>query len=245
MKIKFLNNFRKSDKCITLIVIVFTLIWMVSWDGRSLGRHEQQVVKALPSEQVDPEGWKSLFDGKTLTGWKIVRYGGEGVPYVKGGVMVLPKAVNGLMTGVCWVGDSLPVNNYVISYEARRVAGGDIFAGLTFRYGETSASLVFGGWGGIVNGLSSIDGYDASGNETTQFFSFRDNQWYPVQLRVTTDSIRAVVGIEKVVDLATAGKDIHLRDDNLDTGFTLWTYLSTGEIRNIRIKKLGSGNTIN
>jgi hypothetical protein len=59
-----------------------------------------------------------------------------------------------------------------------------------------------------------------------------------VQLRVTTDSIRAVVGTEQVVNLATAGKDIHLREARLDTGFTLWTYLSTGEIRNLRIKKL-------
>ena len=220
------------------MVTVFVLVWMISWESRSQGKYVQQVVKDSPAGQVDPEGWKSLFDGKTLSGWKIVRYGGEGVPYVKNGVIVLPKAVKGLMTGVCWVGDSLPVNNYVICYEARRVEGRDIFAGLTFRYGDTSASFVFGGWGGIVNGLSSVDGYDASGNETTQIFGFRNNQWYQVQLRVTTDSIRAFIGTDPVVDLATAGKDIHLRDEILDTGLTLWTYLSTGEIRNLRIKEL-------
>ena len=187
------------------------------------------------SVQVVPDGWQSLFDGKTLTGWEIVRYGGEGEPYVMDGTLILPK---GSMTGVCWVGDSLPVNNYVIYYEARRVEGQDIFASLTFPYKDTYASLIFGGWGGIVNGLSSIDGYDASENETTQHFSFRDKQWYPVQLYVTTDSIRATVGNEKIVDMATAGKDIHLRSPNLDTGLTLWTYQTTGEIRNLRIRNI-------
>jgi hypothetical protein len=89
-----------------------------------------------------------------------------------------------------------------------------------------------------VNGLSSIDGLDAMENETCQLFSWENNRWYPVQLRVTTDSIRATVGREIIVNLATAGKDIHLRADYLDTGFTFWTYLSTGEIRNIRIRKI-------
>jgi hypothetical protein len=56
-------------------------------------------------------------------------------------------------------------------------------------------------------------------------------------LRVTADSIRAFVGPEQIVNLATAGKEIHLRSESLATGFTLWTYLTTGEIRNLRIKK--------
>ena len=196
-----------------------------------------------PSAQDVPDGWKSLFDGKTLTGWKIVKYVNESEPnepYVLDGKLILPEAVKGLMTGVCWTGDSLPVNNYIIYYEARRVEGRDIFAGLTFPYGDTSASLIFGGWGGIVNGLSSINGYDASENETTQHFSFQNKQWYPVQLYVTPDSIRATVGTEKIVDIATAGKDIHLRSENLDTGLTLWTYQTAGEIRNICIKSLES-----
>ena len=188
--------------------------------------------------QDTPEGWQSLFDGKTLTNWKILQYGGNGKPAVRNGALVLPKPTDGIMTGVCWVGESLPVNNYEVYYEARRVAGSDIFAGFTFPYSETSASIVFGGWGGVVNGLSSINGYDASENETCQRFSWPNDQWYPVQLRVTPDSIRASVGLDIIVDIATAGKDIHLRADYLDTGFTLWTYNTTGEIRNIRIRAI-------
>ena len=221
-----------------IVCFVLALIGMVSWNNRSKGQHEESVMEDMPFVQEIPEGWEALFDGNTLTGWEIVRYGGEGEPYVKNGVLVLPMAVNGLMTGVCWVGDSLPVNNYIIYYEARRTAGYDIFAGLSFPYKDTYASLIFGGWAGIVNGLSCINGYDASENETTRHFSQKDHEWYPVELCVTTDSIRATVGSELIVDIATAGKDIHLRGGLYNTGLTLWTYLTTGEIRNLRIKKL-------
>ena len=228
----------KRGKNITLIISIYVALWMVSWGNMLQGQREQTDAGYFPVMQDDPEGWESLFDGETLTGWEIVRYVGAGEPCVENGVLKLPAASAGVMTGVRWVGKPIPTNNYVIYYEARRVAGNDIFAALTFPYKDTYASLIFGGWGGIVNGLSSVDGFDASENETTQHFSFRDNQWFPVQLRVTTDSIRATVGIEQVVDMATAGKDIHLRDEILDTGLTLWTYLTTGEIRNLRIKRL-------
>ena len=228
----------ERSKCITLIVAVFVVIATVAWDSGSQAQGEPAIAENLSAVHDVPEGWMPLFDGKTLHGWKILRYGGDGEPRVKNGVLVLPVATNTTMTGVCWTGEALPVINYEVYYEARRVAGSDIFAGLTFPYEDTFASLVFGGWGGSVNGLSSIDGLDASQNETTQYFSLRNNYWYPVRLRVTTDSIRAIVGSASVVDIATAGKDIHLRSDLLDTGFTLWNYLSAGEIRNLRIRKI-------
>lgn len=227
-----------KSKFIALIIAAFAVIGFVSWYCKSQEQHETVIIEDIPAAQDIPEGWESLFDGKTLSGWEKVTYGGEGEPYVNNGILILPRAVAGLMTGLCWVGDPLPENNYIICYEARRVEGVDIFAALTFPYGDTSASLIFGGWGGIVNGLSSINGYDASENETTCLFSLTDHVWYQIQLHVTPDSIRATVGNEKVVDLATAGKDIHLRSGNLDTGLTLWSYVSTGEIRNIRIKRL-------
>jgi len=220
-------------KTIGLVVILTILLGSLS-----KGYHRPYVDDNLTVWQDIPDGWISLFDGKTLTNWKILQYGGNGKPAVRNGVLVLPKPTDGVMTGVCWVGDPLPVVNYEVYYEARRVAGSDIFGALTFPYYDTYASLIFSGWSGVVNGLSSIDGYDASENETSQRFSLTDNRWYPVQLRVTSDSIRATVGLDMIVDIATTGKDIHLRADYLDTGFTLWTYLSTGEIRNLRIRTI-------
>jgi len=233
------ENNRTVPFVMLLIVVLTTAICVVPLCSMSL--RQSEIVADGNSQntlQDIPEGWQSLFDGKTLDNWQILRYGGNGEPHVKNGVLVLPKPTDGIMTGVCWVGESLPVNNYEVYYEARRVAGSDIFAGFTFLYDDTSASIVFGGWGGVVNGLSSIDGYDASENETCQRFSWQNDRWYPVQVRFTPDSIRASVGLDIIVDLATKGKDIHLRADYLDTGFTLWTYNSTGEIRNIRIRRI-------
>ena len=222
---------------------LIAIIWVVAgmdWLGcRPQKQREQPVVEDMPEIVQDiPEGWEPLFDGKTLTGWEIVRYGGEGEAYVKDGALVLPMATSGLLTGVIWVGDSLPVDNYIIYYEARRVEGHDIFAGLSFPYKDTFASLIIGGWAGIVNGLSCINGYDASDNETTHHRALSNHIWYPVELRVTTDSISVDIGTEHVFDLATAGKHIHLRPGSYTENLTLWTYLSTGEIRNFRIKKL-------
>ena len=220
------------------ILLSYCLVFMVSCGSRQQAQQREQSVVEETPEQVVPDGWEPLMDGKTLNGWEIVYYGGEGEPYVKNGILTLPMAISGTSTGVEWIGDPLPVNNYAIYYEARRVEGNDIFGGLTFPYGETFATLIISGWGGIVSGLSSIDGYDASENETTKHVYFRDNQWYPVYLRVTSDSIRAVVDTVKVVDLATAGKRIHLRGGTNASSFTLTSYRSTGEIRNMRIKRL-------
>ena len=235
--------------CIILVVTVFVVILQISCSSRTQERHNagaadptaegnRSVTDDSSVEQIVPDGWEPLMDGTTLAGWQIVRYGGEGEPYVSKGSLFLPMAVNGLMTGVCWAGDPFPANNYVIYYEARRMEGNDIFAGLSFPYGDTFATLVVGGWGGSVCGLSSIDGNDASENETTKHIYFKDKQWYSVQLRVTTDSIRAVIDTIQVVDIATAGKRIHLRNGTSVSGLTLSSYLTTGEIRNLRIKRL-------
>ena len=216
---------------------VIAVMLLVSCGG-SRSQKQQTVAEEAPYVQEVPEGWESLMDGNTLAGWEVVRYGGEGEPYVKNGILTLPMATSGMSTGVCWVGDALPVNNYEIYYEAMRVEGNDIFGGLSFPYRDTFATLIIGGWAGIVAGLSCIDGRDASQNETTKHVYFRDKQWHPVHLRVTPDSIRAFVDTVKVVDIATAGKKIHLRSGTLATSLTLSTYLTTGEIRNIRIKRL-------
>ena len=212
---------------------IFILICFMLASLTMLGQAKQSFAHDLT------DGWKPLFDGKTLSGWKIVRYGGEGKPRVRKGALILPKAKkDGLMTGVCWIGDALPAINYEIYYEARRTEGSDIFAALTFPHAESYITLIFGGWRGVINGLSCIDGYDASENETTQRFSLKNNEWHPVYLRVTTDSIRATVGKEHIVNISTAGKEFSLRHELLNTGLTFWTYLSTGEIRNIRFRNI-------
>ncbi len=220
-----------------LNIMLLITIGMIGCRHSTTGQKQSSDVDE-PEKQIIPEGWQSLLDPDTLSRWEIVRAGGEGEPYMHKGTLILPMAVNGLTTGVRWVGEPLPVNNYAIYYEARRTVGHDIFAGISFPYDDTFATLVVGGWAGSVCGLSSIDGYDASENETTKHIYFKDKQWYPVWLRVTPDSIFATIDTVQVVNIATAGKRIHLRGGTLASSLTLTTYLSTGEIRNLRIKRL-------
>ena len=59
------------------------------------------------------------------------------------------------------------MSDYEVTLEAMRVDGNDFFCGMTFPAGKDPCTLIVGGWGGTVVGLSSINGMDASENETT------------------------------------------------------------------------------
>lgn len=118
----------------------------------------------------DEPSWKPLFDGKTLDGWKITNFGGEGEVTVEDGSIILEYGSS--LTGITYDG-TFPKTNYEITLEARRLDGTDFFCGMTFPVAESHCSLILGGWGGAVVGLSSIDGHDASENETTQYKKFR------------------------------------------------------------------------
>ena len=67
--------------------------------------------------------------------------------------------------------------------------GIDFFCGLTFPVKEDFCSFIVGGWAGAVVGLSTIDGLDASENETTKLMRFEKDEWYKIKLRVTFEKI--------------------------------------------------------
>ncbi len=173
----------------------------------------------------------SLFDGKTLGQWKITDFGGQGDVYVKDGAIFLE--IGSDMTGVTWAGPLIRTN-YEITLEAMRVSGSDFFCGLTFPVGDKPCSLILGGWGGVVCGLSNIDYYDAADNETTQIVSFEDGQWDHVRLRITPDRIQAWLDDEELVNLETANRHIDTRSEmDLSQPLGIATWQTTGAIRNI------------
>ncbi len=71
----------------------------------------------------------SLFNGKTLDGWKITQYGTEGPVLVSDGKIILNYGDG--CTGVTWERD-FPKVNYEVTLEARRTVGNDFFCGITF-----------------------------------------------------------------------------------------------------------------
>src|SRR5262245_28132027 len=79
---------------------------------------------------ADKTDWKSLFDGKTLDGWKQTEYGGGNEATIENGVIVIPMGER--LSGITYTGGDVPKVNYEIELEARRTSGTDFFVGLTF-----------------------------------------------------------------------------------------------------------------
>lgn len=190
------------------------------------------------SKTAEPAGKvRSLFDGKTLNNWKSTRFGGEGDVTVKDGTIVLDMGAD--MTGITWSGGALPTNNYEISLDAMRLEGNDFFCGLTFPVDKSSCSLIVGGWGGGVVGLSSIDGFDASENSTTEYVSFESNKWYAIRLRVTPNRIQAWIDNEKLVDHDTTDQELSVRAEvDLSRPLGVATWSTRGALRNIKLTTL-------
>ena len=182
--------------------------------------------------------WKPIFDGKTLAGWKVTEFGGGGEVAVKDGQLLL--AAGNDLTGVNFTG-AMPKMNYELALEAQRAEGGDFFCGLTFPYGEGSCTFVIGGWGGSLVGLSSINGDDASENETTKFKKFEKGRWYKIRVRVTPEKIEAWIDDEQMLDVETKGKKIGMRAGEIEMSKPcgIATFRTRAALREIRLRPLG------
>lgn len=185
-----------------------------------------------------PEGWVSLFDEETLDGWEISQFGTQGIVKVLDGNLLLRMGDG--CTGVTYTED-FPRMNYEVSLEAKKVSGNDFFCGMTFPVDTSYCSLIVGGWGGPVVGISSIDGRDASDNETTTLKKFEKDTWYHIRLKVTPGKIEAWIDDEKLVDFETTGHDLSIRPEVfLSRPFGICSWATTAELRNIRLHKIES-----
>lgn len=141
-------------------------------------------------------------------------------------------------------GKDLPRVNYEIRLEAKRVDGNDFFCGLTFPVKKNSCTLILGGWGGGLTGISSINGFDASENETTDFVSFDNGKWYEVRVVVTDTHIKAWLGDDMLADVDYSEKNIDVRIEmELCKPLGLASFQTVSDIRNFRIRELKPEDT--
>jgi hypothetical protein len=186
-----------------------------------------------------PEG-KELFNGKDLKGWKITDFGGEGETIVTNKEILCKEGAS--LSGVQYTNvNDLYTNNYAVTLEAMKIDGGDFFCALTFPVGDSHCSLILGGWGGGVVGLSSLDGMDASENEFTKYLNFAKNKWYKVRVEVRPTRIKAWIDDgEPVIDADIKDRKVSLRPGaiELQVPFGLSNYQTTSAWRNIRIAPL-------
>lgn len=190
---------------------------------------------AQPMSPTEGDGWRTIFDGKSLKGWQVTDFQEGGHVEVHNGLLVFTKGDP--FVGVNYTNE-MPKLNYEVVLDAMIVSGSDFFCGLTFPVNNSHCSFIVGGWGGSVVGLSSLDGADASENETTQFVSFEPGRWYRIRLRVTEHKIEAWIEQKKVVDVQITGRKLSLRigEIMMSKPFGLASYSTSAAFRQIKIR---------
>ena len=181
-----------------------------------------------------------LFDGTSLDNWERTDFAGKGEVLIdKNGSLVLEMGAE--LSGVHWKGKTaLPKINYEVTLQAKRTMGSDFFCGLTFPFKESHATLILGGGGGSLIGISSLDDFEASENDTGDAYVFEDKKWYDVRLRVTEEKLQVWLDDKMVIDSDVEGRKVSMRFGGIEMSvpFGICTYATTGVIRDIKIKKL-------
>jgi hypothetical protein len=200
----------------------------------------QPAAPAIAPVPSQTNAWLRLFDGATLAGWKITGFAGAGEIEVEDGSIIL--GMGAMLTGIVHT-NPLPNVNYEVTLKAMKIDGTDFFCGLTFPVKDSFCTLIAGGWGGGLVGLSSLDNYDASENETTTFRSFEKNRWYSFRLRVTESKIEAWLDGDPLIDVSIHGRKISLRpgDIEMSVPFGISAWQTRASVRDIRLRRLEPG----
>jgi hypothetical protein len=219
-----------------LFIGVSLFLFVVVLLGCSANKSQQDKQTVEKTPELKTIDKNALFDGETLDGWKITEFGPQGPVLVSGGKIILNYGDG--CTGITWQKE-FPKVNYEVTLEAQKTSGNDFFCGMTFPVNDEFCSLIVGGWGGPVVGLSCIDGKDASDNGTKILKRFDKNVWYNIKLQVTNEKIIAWVDDEKLVDFAYPGHELYIRPEvSLSKPFGICSWNTTAELRNIRLVEL-------
>jgi hypothetical protein len=123
-----------------------------------------------------------LFNGKDLSGWKVVEFDDAGK------VEVLPDGAVSCTAGKPFSGiaytNEFPTMSYELKLEAMRVEGSDFFVALTLPIEESFCTVIIGGWGGMVCGISCFNYMSAAENQWTRGIALESNRWYTLRVRV-------------------------------------------------------------
>ncbi len=206
--------------------------------GQEVERHQRNLKRGKVQLDARIAEWTPLFDGKTLKGWKDPGFPGGGETHVENGDLVIEMGE--MLSGITWTNKQLPRIDYELTLDAKKIQGSDFFCGLTFPVGTNNVTLIMGGWGGAVVGISSIDHMDASDNETTDYIRFDNDKWYRVSLRVTKKKIEVWLDGEQLVDVEIEGRRLGMRpgDIEMNVPLGLATFQTSSAFKNFKYRKI-------
>jgi hypothetical protein len=227
---------------IILTILVIALVVIIVRRPVRLQQDQETITQVTepgvvgPLAEPDDDGWKPLFNGLTLDGWKITNFGPQGPVSVVDSSIILSFGDGA--TGITWEGD-FPVANYEISLDAMRISGNDFFCALTFPVEDSHCTMINGGWGGALVGISSIDGLDASENFTRTRYMFKDRQWYNIRVKVGQDAILCFIDNNEVIRVPTGTHSFSVRSEvGLSRPLGIASWHTTAALRNIRFREL-------
>ncbi len=190
---------------------------------------------ALPTAPEAP-AWTPLFSGTSLGDFVSTDFGGQGEVAVRDGRIHL--GFGSPLTGITWTG-AAPTGSYELEVVAARADGSDFFAGITFPVGDDHLTLVLGGWGGSLCGLSSIDGNDAAHNDTRTHRQFADHVDHTVHIVVTGAAVAAALDGAPLCRAERSGHRFSLRPEvTLQKPLGIASFATASCIRSVRWRPL-------
>ena len=188
---------------------------------------------------VHDEGWFEAFDGRSLGAFAITDFGGQGRVEVHDGRLWLGPGSP--LTGVTWTGPA-PHGEYELEVVAARERGSDFFCGLTFPVGSAWLTLVLGGWGGSVCGLSSLDGRDAANNATRTLRQFVSGDEHRVRVQVRATRVVATLDGQPLCAIDPRVHELGLRPEvTLSRPLGIAAYATSATVRAVRWRPLANG----
>lgn len=181
-----------------------------------------------------------LFTGRALQGWHPIEF------YTPSTITVLES--NGVvcargkpLAGMVYT-NAVPTMNYEVSLEAMRVEGSDFFIGLTLPIEKSFFTVIIGGWGGNLCGISSFDYDDASQNPWSESVTFENNRWYTLRVRITPGVLQIFLNdtlYHARIEFDDATR-FSLRPGEIEKSkpFGLTTYETKARWRNLRIEPI-------
>ncbi|MFY9345198.1 MAG: DUF1080 domain-containing protein [Planctomycetota bacterium] len=182
--------------------------------------------------------WIELFDGAALGAFAVTDFGGQGPVEVRDGKLCL--GFGSPLTGVTWTGVP-PSGDYELEVVAAREDGADFFCGLTFPVGDDHLTLVLGGWGGTMCGLSSLDGNDAAHNPTRTLRRFVTGRAYTVRVVVTADHVATMLNGEPLCAVDRRSHRLGLRPEVLlSRPLGVAAFATAAAVARVRWRPLGT-----